>query len=897
MAPTSYEPIDFGGLAAALLQLADTLVPRWLPNGTERNGRWYVGDFDGGAGESANVSLITGTWIDNAGGGEARGGDLLSLYRRVHGHHTMVDAARAVMEELGWKRQAGPATPPREAAAAAASARPGPDDDAPPWAADGAEPAPAEEGAARRPADDRADMAVQKKRADRWRSVLPVPPHAPMPKAFTFGFKNKVTGAWEEQTATRTWAYEFEGERFGWVARFDRIDSKGQPQKDVLQLTWCEDTHDPRGSCRWHWKHWPAPRPLYVPATLLSGAPADVPVVVVEGEKCAELGHQLLGHEFDFVSWPGGGKAWSLARWSWLMGRTVYLWPDSDAQRVRLSAAEKAADVDPGSKPYLPVLKQPGMATMVGIGQLLQAEHGCTVHMVHLMPPGERADGWDIADAVQDDGWDAAKVRAFIRAASPFKAPDEAARAAAASISTPSIAGAGSEEDVANLWRSKLLKNGNGATTKDRENIVLALDGLPELKLPGIPEVKGVIAFNELTNDVTKLRASPWGTPVGAWAEVDDLLMGEWLVRQHWLPSIPRGTLEEAVRMVAYRHRFHPVREYLKGLRWDGVPRLATWLRRACLEEDEWDDREPLQRYLARVGTFFVMAMCARVMTPGVKFDYMLILEGMQGMRKSTLLRTLAGDFFADTGLVLGDKDSYQQLQGVWLYEIPELDAFSKADVMKIKAYVASQEDYFRASFDRRAAKYPRQLVFAGTTNEDHYLTDPTGNRRFWPVRVSRLVDIDWVQEIRDQLFAEAMQRIADGKRMYPTPEEELELFVPQQQARAVENAIESAIQRYLYPPDIVGVPADGLLVDEISVVALLGKVGIGLEKLGPGRFHEKQATAALRRLGWMEGRSSAPGRPRVYRRPTQSAGASSASARPLPQREPQEAAADDCPF
>jgi predicted P-loop ATPase len=344
------------------------------------------------------------------------------------------------------------------------------------------------------------------------------------------------------------------------------------------------------------------------------------------------------------------------------------------------------------------------------------------------------------------------------------------------------------------------------------------------------------------------------------------------------------------------------VRDWLVGLKWDGTPRLSTWLARACLEEDEWDvKRDPLHAYLARAGTFYLMAMCARVLEPGTKFDYMLILEGAQGMRKSTLLRTLAGDYFADTGLVLGDKDSFQQLQGRWLYEIAELDGFSKADVLKIKAYVASSRDYFRASFDRRAREYPRQVVFGGTTNEDHYLVDPTGNRRFWPVRVTRLVDIDWVQEHRGQLFAEAMARLAAGKRMYPTPEEELELFVPQQQQRTVENAIETAIARFLYPPeDVIGQAGDGSLVTECTLVELLGKVGIGIEKLGPGRFHEKQAGAALRRLGWTEARSNRPGRPRVYKRPPRGsethAGGSQTFNAPHAGEQPA-GVADDCPF
>jgi putative DNA primase/helicase len=869
-------PIDFVSLAAALLDRAYTLVPQWLPHGTERNGRWYVGDFDGGEGESANVNLATGRWIDNAALDEDKGGDLISLYARIRGLNNG-QAARELMRDLGWERQhanAAQAQTPGQAGAANAPAS-----------------APTEQLPA-----DVSHVPAQRANKERWRAVLPVPRHAPIPQRFRFGFKDKKAGAWVELDAVKTWEYVFEGQRYGYVARFERISSDGELVKDTVPLTWCEDTQDPHGAQRWHWKQWAAPRPLYVPASLLSGD-LSLAVVVVEGEKCAEAGHKLLGHEFDFVSWPGGCKVWSMAAWGWLRGRTVYLWPDADAKRRRLQAAEREAGADPSTMPLLPEHKQPGMAAMVGIGQLLQAEYGCTVLMCPAPAPGVKPDGWDIADAI-DSGWDAVRVRDFIRASRSFVAPDDAVRAAAEPISTPSNAGASKEQD-GQPWRGKLLKNGNGATTKDRENIVLALDGMPDIKLAGIPEAAGVVAFNELTNDVVKLKASPWGTPAGAWAEVDDLLMGEWLVRTHWMPSIPRGTLEEAVRMVAYRHRYHPVREYLKALEWDKTPRLATWLRKACLEEDEWDDKAPLQRYLARVGTFFVMAMCARVMTPGCKFDYMLILEGAQGMRKSTLLRILAGDWFADTGLVLGDKDSYQQLQGIWLYEIPELDAFSKADVMKIKAYVASQEDYFRASFDRRAAKYPRQLVFAGTTNEDHYLTDPTGNRRFWPVRVTRRVDTDWVQSVRDQLLAEAMARLARGARMFPPPDEELDLFVPQQQARAVENAIESAVARYLYPPaGASGANSDGDLVEEISLVSLLGKVGIGLEKLGPGRFHEKQAAAALRRLGWTEGRSSQPGRPRVYRRPKPDPlrGSGDSSASPA-QGDSTKDTDDGCPF
>lgn len=809
-----HNPIDFAALAQALLDRAHSLVPSWYPAGYEKSGRWYIGDLDGSPGKSCNINLNTGTWIDN--GTDEKGGDLISLYAAKQGIG-MGEAARELMVEIGMARE--PERPSKPVQTSRRAPEPPPADEAP----------------------------SQPARKSVWRAICPVPPSAPKAglKHFHHGEPDVV------------WEYRLDGNLLGYVCRFNKPPSEKRPNggKEVLPLTWCVDESDNRGLQRWHWKTWEDPKPLYVPAQAF-GHDDAVPVIVVEGEKCALAGYTLFGAEFEFVSWPGGGKAWAKADWSPIAGRTVILWPDADAQHERLSADEKQRGVERSTKPLLPAHMQPGMQTMVAIGSHLVADHGCQVSMCKIPKPGDVADGWDLADAIEQ-GWDAETIRAFIRAAVKFVPPSDEARAKVAAAQTS--AGA-SEEPDANAWRGALLTTDKGVIKPVRENIVLALDGNGQIK--GVPEAHGVIAYNEFTNDVIKTRAAPWGTPAGIWQEVDELFMGEWLVREHWLPSVNRTTLEEAIRMVSYRHRYHPVRSWLTSLKWDGHKRLHTWLRRACLEEDEWDDTEPLQRYLARVGTWFLVGMCARVMQPGFKFDYMLILEGAQGMRKSTLLRTLAGDWFADTGLVLGDKDSYQQLQGRWLYEFGELDSFGKAEVTKIKSFIASSSDYFRASFDRRARDYPRQVVFGGTTNEDHYLTDPTGNRRFWPVRVTRRVDIPWVQENRDQLFAEAMVRYAEGRRTYPTEQEERELFEPQQRARAVENAIETAVYRYLNETP------EGELEKAVTLVHLLGKIGIGIEKLGPGRYHEKQAAAALRRMGWVDRKSSLPGRPMLWHRP-----------------------------
>ena len=880
---TERELIDFADLAQALLQRADALVPAWLPGGQTRGHEYVCADLGGGEGGSLSVNLASGFWADFSG--DDKGGDLISLYAAIH-NLNQGQAARALMAELGWQ-QAPAMTVAAVRPKAGGGGRAGGGDGPP-------EPAPAEQ-----------DSGAPGRRKSIWRAITPVPAHAP-----PADFKH-----WHYTDVAASWEYTFEGQHYGHVVRF----TTSEGGKEILPHTWCVDESDARGTQRWHWKQWEAPRPLYVPATLLSGDPSRVPVVLVEGEKCALAGHQLLGHEFDFVSWPGGANAWAKAGWGWLMGRTVYLWPDADAKRRRLSREQREAGVDAQTLALLPEWQQPGMRAMVSIGSVLVAEHGCTVLMCPVpTPENVVTDGWDIADAIAA-GWDAAQVRDFIRGARAFVAPDDAARAkvgASASKPAPAWAGAGdaeagSEPDV--RWRKNLISTAQGAIKPVRENAVLALDGWPERDIPGVLEASGVIAFNEFTNNVEKTRDSPWGPPAGLWLESDELLMGQWLVREHWLPSMARNTLEEAVLMVAQRHCFHPERvrvEARRGL-WDGVPRLKHWMRLCCLEPGEHDASDPLQRYLARVGKWFLMGMCARVLPtekvgtrivrgPGTKFDVMLILESPQGWGKSSLAAVLGGENFADTGLMIGDKDSYQNIQGVRVYEWGELENLTRAEVGKVKLFISSPKDRFRASFDKRPRDYPRQVVFVGTTNERTYLTDVTGNRRFWPVQLTRPPDIEWLQANLDQLMSEALECLDADERFWPTREEQQLLFDPQQSARTVESSLESAIRHFLYDED-QHVPmgkANGSLLAEVGMTDLLDRVGYLIDKQTD--VIVKKASALLHSLGWSVRRSSVGSRPRLYVRPKDdayaSAGASNSSTRP-PQGDATNGAAYDCPF
>ena len=805
--------IDFQGLAQRLLDSAEHFASEWLPGGRRNGHEWQAASrAKGGPGDSLSVNLRTGAWRHFAA--DKAGGDLVSLYAYLFHGDSQLHAAKDLLQQFGegQAQQRAVALPP------------------PP-------PAETPKGG--------------------WQVVTPVPAFAPKPTFHHYSRRPEDIELVAE--------YRLDDELFGYVVRFRTSDGGKEP----IPHTWCRDEGDGAGTQRWHWKTWPEPRPLFVPAGTFNNAK---PVLVVEGEKCAVAAHQLLQEHMDVVSWPGGGKAALKADWSWLAGRRVVLWPDCDAHRVKLTKAEEAAGIDPGTKPLLPEQNQPGVRDMMVLAEHLAQHQKCDVSTCSLPKPGAVKDGWDVADAIAE-GWTVERLLAFIQAAKPYgikteaNPPQRPAGAGKAGASAP--AGQG----VQRYWHDFLISGKYGALAI-RENIVMALDGIPEQGVPGIEEVAGLVAFNEFSNNIVKTGPTPWGTPAGTWWEEDELLMGDYLCRHHGLPSMARGTLEEAVRMVAFRHRFHPVRTSLEGLRgtWDKVPRLDTWLRRCCLEEDEWDDNDPLQQYLAKVGSWTVMAMAARVLKPGCKFDYMLILEGTQGLGKSTLVHALGGEYAADTPLNLGDKDSFQNLQGIWVYEMGELDSLSKAEITRTKQFISSVTDRFRATFDRRPKDYPRQCIFVGTTNEQHYLTDPTGNRRFWPVRVTRHIDQDWLRENRAQMLAEALHRLDAGERYYPTPEESRALFEPQQQERAVENAIESAINRYLHDENqqIVVGREKGTMVKEITLLELLNRIGIGIEKLGPGRYHEKQAAAALRKLNWQEARSSAPGRPRVYRRPAQ---------------------------
>ena len=288
------------------------------------------------------------------------------------------------------------------------------------------------------------------------------------------------------------------------------------------------------------------------------------------------------------------------------------------------------------------------------------------------------------------------------------------------------------------------------------------------------PDWGGVLAFNEFGFGTVALKPAPWGiVPKGEWTDHEDRLAAEWLQKQGILVSVEIAG--QAVQTAARDHPFHPVRSYLKGLQWDGVERLDCWLSDYLGVGDS--------DYSRAVGCRWMISAVARIFRPGAKADCCLILEGPQGIRKSTALRTLAGDYFTDELADLGSKDAAMQTRGVWIIELSELDSLSTSDVARIKAFMSRTTDRFRPPYGMRLVESPRQCVFAGTVNHSTYLRDETGGRRFWPVTCGR-IGVDELARDRDQLWAEAKLRFDSGAPWWLETAELVQMASDQQTER-----------------------------------------------------------------------------------------------------------------
>ncbi len=824
-------PIKFTDLAQALLSRIDTLVPAWLPGGMTRGHEYVCGSLQGGSGTSCSINLSTGQWADFAS--DEKGGDLISLYAAMHGL-TMGKAALQVARDEGLENVAGVQPD-------ATHQRP-----------ERPEPPPAK---AKAPRSD-----------EGWQTVAPVPEHAPAP---SFRHFNRPA-----TDILRTSEYSVGGDLWGYVVRF--ITSDGG--KDDLPYTWCQSSKD--GTQGWRWKQFDEPRPLYLPYQSLPTA--DQTVILVEGEKKADVLQACLDAGapgiYVVASWPGGCKAWAKASWDWLNGCTVLAWPDCDskheaptAKALNECADDAAREALKASMPYKPAHKQPGMSAMLGIGHLLTDKHGCTVQLLPIAAPGVMPDGWDAADAIETDGWGFAEVMAFFGRAGPLpaldgkaSAPDTAAADAGKKIDPPvgtNASGVADADGKLPWWLKPYWDADKGRWNVSRKTVIAALRHDDQLG--------SCIGFNRLSNNMELRQDWPFSQGrAGRIKGTTDLLLGDWLSAKYKLPAITRQAITEAMETVAHENAWHPIHDYLRALQWDGTSRLDKWLI-WTLGETPKSLGPVTAEYFGLVGRFWLLGMINRVMEPGCKFDYCPVLEGPGGLGKSTMVEVLASTaWYSDTQFEIGKgKESSEQVGGVWAIELGEMSAMGKAEVTAVKAFITSKVDRYRPAYARTMEEFPRQCVLVGTTNENTYLRDRTGNRRFWPIPVKQPIKTSWLARWRDQIFAEAYALYLAGTPYTPSREEEERLFVPMQEARLVETAVTSELLTVLTREpgkgtysDIVNNLTDFVTIDMLchALGADAGKAPAGMQTEirtwmnSQGWENKKVQVNGVRRPGWV---------------------------------------------
>lgn len=342
------------------------------------------------------------------------------------------------------------------------------------------------------------------------------------------------------------------------------------------------------------------------------------------------------------------------------------------------------------------------------------------------------------------------------------------------------------DEEDPDAWKKKLEYEDKSLQLKNTlRNLTLILENDPKLK---------DIVFNQHLDGMEIKGSVPWKHPSKFWRDADDAQLVSYVDENYG--TFSQRNFDIAVAKVTDDRSYHPIREFLQALpEWDKVKRVDTLLIDYLGAADN--------KYVRAVTRKTLCAAACRVLNPGCKFDTMLVLNGSQGIGKSTLIAKLGGEWFSDS-LSLNDtkdKTAAEKLQGYWILEIGELAGLRKAEVETLRSFLSRQNDIYRASFGKRTTPHPRQCVFFGTTNaESGYLRDTTGNRRFWPVKTpgggsKRSWDV--TQEDVLQIWAEVMHYVKAGEKLYLDPE--VEALAKAEQREAMESdEREGLVREYL---------------------------------------------------------------------------------------------------
>lgn len=523
-----------------------------------------------------------------------------------------------------------------------------------------------------------------------------------------------------------------EGQVLQYVVRYDLPSGK----KTFLPYTFIDG--------RWERKAYPEPRPLYG-LNLLAAKPGKA-VLLCEGEKACRSAGEIAGHVYVPITWQGGAKAFGKSDFSPLKGRNVLLWPDAD---------------------------EPGLAAMKGVGRILSP----LCPQVKILDVSDYKNGWDAADALESGftwerfkDWGKKRVSLFNPKERPISKPR-------VKVLGPVTEPRRAQVDLTHMqkWEACGLEVGKQGPAQDINNVGKILSSWPEFK--------NFLWFDDFHNRIF----TTWGGKgVREWRDVDTLKLTATLQGEFGLRRMRKETVHDCIMLKSIENIRNEPKDWISGLHWDGESRIETFFHDSFRTVDD--------AYSRSLSKNFWISLVARAVRPGCKVDSMVILEGPQGQYKSTACSIIGGKWFSEINESVTSKDFYLVLSGKLLVEIADLDSFTRAEVNTIKKVITSQVDRYRAPYERGAQDHPRRCIFVGTTNEESYLRDHTGARRFWPIKIGK-IDLERIEKQREQLYAEAHSLLLQGEKWFEMPCAET---LAAQELRRQEDPWEAIVYEFL---------------------------------------------------------------------------------------------------